>query len=237
MSKNRDTSWARLDAIFEEINNSVFRRGHIAVGFSSAINGSGTAFDFEWFKRNIMKIRSAVGEDKALEAALIRDGIFIDFFDDINVYDEKPRNTEEFNRLRGQWASAQLHTLINNIRFFPSALLGRHYDHVNKIFQWMLVPRTIMMGVIAVMSILLPFVYFTLAIKWWVAAALFLFACSLATPDYLVDKNWDSDFLRAPLLILWGLINIARVGRNEANNRIDSAKHIIKSKLPTIRHR
>ena len=37
MAKNLDTSSARLDAIFEEINNSIFRRGHINLGLSSAL--------------------------------------------------------------------------------------------------------------------------------------------------------------------------------------------------------
>jgi cellulose synthase/poly-beta-1,6-N-acetylglucosamine synthase-like glycosyltransferase len=70
MSKNRDTSAARLDSIFEEINNSIFRRGHIALGLSASINGSGMAYDYEWFKTHIMKVRTA-GEDKELEAMMV----------------------------------------------------------------------------------------------------------------------------------------------------------------------
>ena len=36
LSQNRDTISARLSAIFEEINNSIFRRGHITLGLSAA---------------------------------------------------------------------------------------------------------------------------------------------------------------------------------------------------------
>lgn len=234
MSKNRDTSAARLDAIFEEINNSVFRRGHIAVGLSAAISGSGMVFDFEWFKQNIMKIRQPLGEDKALESALLRDSIYIDYFDDIHVYDEKTRSTADFNDQRSRWASTQLHALINNIRFLPKALLSRNYDFVNKILEWALVPRTIMMGIIAVMCIVDPIIYSTIAVKWWVTAALFLFACSLATPDYLVDKHWDRDFLQAPVVLFWGIINIFRAGSKEAHDRIGSARWALHTKLPSI---
>ena len=42
-AKNRDTDTAILDAASEEINNSIFRRGHVALGFSSALIGSGMA--------------------------------------------------------------------------------------------------------------------------------------------------------------------------------------------------
>ena len=46
ISRNRDTAAARMDAVFEEINNAIFRKGHINLGLSSAIAGSGTAYDF-----------------------------------------------------------------------------------------------------------------------------------------------------------------------------------------------
>ena len=73
------------------------------------------------------------------------------------------------------------------------------------------------------MSIVLPFIYLTLAVKWWVIGAVILFAFALATPDYLVDKNWDYDFVRAPLVSLGGLLNIYRAGRIEASDRFGSA--------------
>ncbi len=232
MSKNRDTSAARLDAIFEEINNSIFRRGHIVLGLSAAINGSGMCYDFEWFKRHIMKVHTA-GEDKELEAMLMREHVFVDYFDYIHVYDEKTRKTNDFNRQRTRWASTQLHSLVNNIRFLPTAILNRRYDQIDKIVQWLLVPRTIMMGIIVVMSVVLPFIYFSMAIKWWATGALVMFAFSLATPDYLVDKNWDKDFLYAPLVIFGGLLSIGLVGKSEAGSRLKGiADHLPKMPVP-----
>jgi len=227
MARNLDTPIARMDAVFEEINNSIFRRGHLAVGLSSALNSSGAVFDFLWFKRNIMKIRTSVGEEKELEALLLREGIYIDYFDHIHVYDEKTRLVRDFNNQRGRWTYIQLHNLLNNIRFLPIAMMNSQYDLMDKILQWMLIPRTIMMGFIAIMSIVLPFIYFTLAIKWWVIAAIALFAYSLATPDYLVGKDWDKDFLRAPLITIGAIYNIFRAGRDEAGNRLDAFSHLV----------
>lgn len=227
LTRNRDTSMSRLDSIFEEINNSIFRLGHNVLGFSAALNGSGMIYDFEWFKSAIMKVKTS-GEDKELEALLLRDGIFIEFFSNIYVYDEKTRNMTAFNRQRGRWAATQLHTLLNNLAYLPSALLNRRYDLIDKLLQWILVPRTILMGVIIVMSIILPFIYFTLAIKWWIAAAVIMFAFSIATPDHLVDKNWDHDFLHVPIVILWGLANIVWIGIKELSSRILSARKAIK---------
>jgi len=229
LSANRDTAIARLDSIFEEINNSIFRRGHQVMGLSAALNGSGCVFDFQWFKNNIMKIRSTTDVEKSLEGLLMRENIFIDYFEDIHIFDEKTRTLKEFNRQRKKWIHSQLHVLGNNIRFLPSAIINRHYDHIDKILQWMLVPRTILIGIIVIMSIILPFIYMSLAIKWWIAGAVILFAFALATPDYLVDENWDKDFAKAPLVSLGGLANVFEATKSEASDRLGSAAYRLKT--------
>lgn len=214
MSKNRDTAYAMLDATFEEINNSIFRLGHIAMGMSSALAGSGMAFEFNWFKDNIMKAKTA-WEDKELEAMLIRQHIFVDYFDHIFLFDEKTRQTGDFNRQRKRWIFTQFHSVMKNFRFLPSAIINKQYDLVDKIVQWMLVPRTVMMGIIVVMGIVLPFIYLTLAIKWWVIAAWILFIFALATPDYLVDKRWERAFFKVPFIMLKSLLNLTILAGNK----------------------
>lgn len=228
LSRNMDTPVARMDAIFEEINNIIFRRGHISIGLSSSLNSSGSVFDYQWFKHHIMKIRSAVGEDKELEAMLLRDHIYIDYFEDIHVYDEKTRTVRDFNNQRGRWTFIQLHNSLSNIHLLPGALMNSNYDLADKIIQWFVVPRIIMMGYISIMCICLPFIYFTLAIKWWIIAAIAIFTYALATPDYMVGKHWDKDFLRAPLITIGALYNIFRAGRNETGTRLYDAIHFIK---------
>lgn len=222
LARNRNVPIARLDAIFEEINNSIFRRAHLNVGLSSALGSSGCVFDFQWFKQNILKMHSHIGEEKALEALLMREGIYIDYFDDIHVYNLKNTSVRDFNDQRAQWTYIQLHSAVNHLRYLPAAIFGRHYDLADKITQWMLVPRTIMMGIISIMSLVMPFIYFTPAIKWWVVAAAAILAFAFATPNYLIDKHWDADFLNAPLVSIGALFNIFRAGRDEAGNRISA---------------
>lgn len=218
ISRNRDTAAARMDAVFEEINNNIFRKGHINLGLSSALAGSGVAYDFEWFKANVMQARTA-GEDKELEALLLRQGIYIDYFDNIYVYGEKKRTTTTLNEQRGRWASQQFQNFFRNIKYLPGAIFSKQRDLADKIIQWMLIPRTTMVGIIMLMCIILPFIYFTLAIKWWILAAVVLFFFALATPDYLVDEMWDKTFLRSPFVTLWGklyvYINKLKFNRNK----------------------
>ena len=199
--RNRDTSTARLSTIFEEINNSIFRRGHITLGFSSAIMGSGVAYEFEWFKNNIMKVRG-MAEDKELEIMLIRQRIYIDYFDNIYVYDEKKREVSEFNRQHRYWVFEQMYSAAKNMRYLPAALFNRQYDLIDKIIQWLLIPRSILIIIAFVMSLALPFIYFSLAIKWWVVTVIWGFSLAIATPDELVDKNWDKDFITLPIVTI-----------------------------------
>ena len=205
ISRNRDTAAARMGAVFEEINNNIFRRGHINLGLSAALAGSGVAYDFEWFKENVMKAKTA-GEDKELEALLLRQGIYIDYFDNIYVYGEKKRTTTKMNEQRSRWAAQQFNNFFRNIKYLPGAIISKQRDLADKIIQWMLIPRTTMVGIIMLMCVILPFIYLTLALKWWILAAFVLFFFALATPDYLVDEMWDKTFLRSPFVTLWGMI-------------------------------
>ena len=70
-----------------------------------------------------------------------------------------------------------------------------------------------MVGIIMLMSIVLPFIYMTLVIKWWILGSLALFIFALATPDYLVDEMWDRTFLRSPFVTLWGIISTKLLGK------------------------
>ena len=205
LSKNRDTAPARLSAVFEEINNSIFRRGHVAIGLSAASAGSAMAFDFDWFKANIMTAKTSF-DDKELEIMLLRQHIFVDYFDDIFVLDEKVRKAEEFNRQRRRWMFSQFGTIIRNIQYLPVAIFNRQYDLIDKILQWMLLPRIMMMGIIVLMGIITPVIYFTLALKWWFLFAAVLLIFALATPNYLVDKHGNRIFFMVPIIVLSSIV-------------------------------
>lgn len=202
ISRNRDTVAARMDSIFEEINNAIFRKGHINLGISSALAGSGTAYDFAWFKANVMKTKTA-GEDKELEALLLRQEIFIDYYDNIYVYGEKKRTTTKLNAQRGRWVSQQFRIFGRNIKFLPGAIFKKQYDLADKIIQWMLMPRIAMVAIMILMSIVLPFIHMSIVLKWWFLISWTLFIFALVTPDYLVEEMWDKTFLRSPFKSLW----------------------------------
>lgn len=212
LSQNRDTASARLSAIFEEINNSIFRRGHITLGLSAASAGTAMAFDFNWFKENIKTVTTAF-DDKELEIRLLRQHIYIDYFDDIMVFEEKARNAEDFNRQRRRWILSQFTTIFRNILYLPGAIFTKHYNLMDKIIQWMLLPRLALIAVILFMSVIMPFIYFSLALKWWILFGFVFFVFALATPNYLVDEKWDKTFYMAPLIFLSSILSKTILGK------------------------
>jgi cellulose synthase/poly-beta-1,6-N-acetylglucosamine synthase-like glycosyltransferase len=212
LSLNRDTVSARLSAIFEEINNSIFRRGHISVGLSAAMASSGMVFDFPWFKQQILATKKNWA-DKELEAVLLRHHIYVDYFDYIFVFSEKARQAEEFNRQHRNWVLTQWQAIFRNLRYLPQAVIQKHYNMIDKLFQWMLMPRMVMMVIIIFMCIITPFIYFTMAIKWWALFAIVLFIFAMATPNYLVDEKWDKTFFKLPVVILSSILQRFKLGR------------------------
>ncbi|MEA3503946.1 MAG: glycosyltransferase family 2 protein, partial [Bacteroidota bacterium] len=153
IAKNTDTPFARLDAISEEINNCIFRRGHRALGVSSALIGSGMAFDYELYKTYMATIDS-YGEDKELEFKLLKDDIKIEFVDEALIYDEKVSVTKVFVRQRTRWLFNQI--LYAQKYFFEGIKLlftKGNFDFFDKMFQQFLPPRILFIGLTSLLTL------------------------------------------------------------------------------------
>src|SRR3989339_1084303 len=208
-AKNIKGDMAILDAISEEINNSIFRKGHVNMGFSSALIGSGMAFDYKWFK-HIVKQLSTSGEDKELEILLFKDRIFVDYLDNLMVYDEKIQGERGFYNQRRRWIAAQFGSLFSALKDLPGAIFSRNIDYVERIFVWMLPPKIIIMGIIALTSLVTLVLQWRLTIKWWALLVLMLISFAMAVPDFLITKRSLKAINRLPLIFIMMFINLFR---------------------------
>lgn len=209
-AKNINGDIALLDAISEEINNSIFRKGHVNMGLSSALIGSGMAFSYKWFSKNVTKLSTA-GEDKELELLLLKEGVYIDYLDHVPVYDEKTRNKEVFYNQRRRWLAAQFGSLFTGIKDLPGAIINGRIDYIDKLFQWTLLPRVVTLGLIIIFAIFTSLYDWRLSIKWWLSFMLLTFSFALATPDHLVTKESIRAIKRVPLLFMLMAINMFRL--------------------------
>ncbi|MEO8713088.1 MAG: glycosyltransferase, partial [Parafilimonas sp.] len=82
VAKNIDTDFAVLDGCSEAINNHIFRKGANALGLSSAVIGSGMAFEFNMVKNILSNISAVSGFDKPLQLKIVESGIKIKYLED-----------------------------------------------------------------------------------------------------------------------------------------------------------
>lgn len=209
-AKNRNTEIAVLDGLSEEVNNSIFRRGHVRLGVSSALIGSGMAFNYQWFYDNVKHLSTA-GEDKELEVLLLKQRIFIEFLDDVYVYDEKTQGEKGFYNQRRRWLATQFAQWGRVFKDLPGAILSGNIDYSDKLIQWMLPPRLILFGGIIVMGCIMQIIDWPLALKWWGLFLIMGITLCLAIPDKLVDDQFKKSINKLPLLFLMMVINLFRL--------------------------
>ncbi|NQY09505.1 MAG: glycosyltransferase [Flavobacteriales bacterium] len=198
-AKNKNTQFAYLDAISEEVNNHIYCKGPSAVGLSSRLVGSGMAFDYSLFKRLIRTINAVGGFDKELEMKLIQEGVVIQYLDSALIYDEKVSKSEVFEKQRTRWISAQYHFMM---RIMPGAcieLFKGNLDYFYKALQLTLPPRLLLPGVLLIGSIVLQVFEVSVLANVWTAMFIGnVIAYSLAIPNKFWNKKLWFGFLALP---------------------------------------
>lgn len=209
-AKNRNTDIAVLDGLSEEVNNSIFRRGHVRLGISSALIGSGMIFNYQWFHDNVKHLVTT-GEDKELEVLLLKQRIFIEFLDEVYVYDEKTQGKKGFYNQRRRWLATQFAQWGRVFKDLPQAILSGNIDYSDKLIQWMLPPRLILFGGIIVMGSIMQIIDWPLALKWWALFLIMGVTLCLAIPDKLVDDRFKKSINKLPLLFIMMVVNLFRM--------------------------
>ena len=209
-AKNRNTDIAVLDGLSEEVNNSIFRRGHVRLGISSALIGSGMIFNYQWFHDNVKHLVTT-GEDKELEVLLLKQRIFIEFLDEVYVYDEKTQGEKGFYNQRRRWLATQFAQWGRVFKDLPQAILSGNIDYRDKLIQWMLPPRLILFGGIIVMGSIMQIIDWPLALKWWALFLIMGVTLCLAIPDKLVDDRFKKSINKLPLLFIMMVVNLFRM--------------------------
>ena len=199
-AKNADNDVAVLDGASEEINNTIFRKAHNRLGLSSALIGSGMCFKYELFKKNVFLLSTA-GEDREMEALLLHQEVFIKYAPEIHVFDEKVSNQDNFQRQRMRWMTAQVQSLLNNLPKIPEAIIHGKINFIVKTIQQALIPRSILIVLLAGISIFMTIFMPTWCEKWWVLFALLAISLFIALPRPLRYRSF-ARVLAIPGLVL-----------------------------------
>lgn len=199
-AKNADNDVAVLDGASEEINNTIFRKAHNRLGLSSALIGSGMCFSYELFKKNVFQLSTA-GEDREMEALLLHQEVFIKYAPEIHVFDEKVSTQDNFQQQRMRWMTAQIQSLLSNLPKIPEAIIHGKINFIDKTIQQALIPRSILIVLLAGISIFMTIFMPTWCEKWWVLFALLAISLFIALPRPLRYRSF-ARVLAIPGLVL-----------------------------------
>jgi len=209
-AKNLNTSFALLDSISEEINNSIFRKGFRNLNFSSALIGSAMAFDYAMFKTMMKEVEVVGGFDKEIEMRLSKRRIKVEYLPDTYVYDEKVQNAEVFTRQRRRWLSAQIHFFGRNfIPSLKSLFTEGNVEYFIRAMIYVQLPRILLLAVLVFMtpfSLLVNSTAWTIA--WLMALILIIFVFAFAIPRKFYNFNFFKAVLALPKGIFMMMISL-----------------------------
>ena len=224
-AKNLNTNFALLDAISEEINNSIFRKGFRRLNFSSALIGSAMAFDYKMFKKMMAEVEVVGGFDKEIEMRLARRKIKVEYLPEPYVYDEKVQNSEVFTRQRRRWLSAQVHFFGSNLLPSIKSLFSKgNFEYFVRAMIYLQLPRILLF---AVLIILVPLSFFVNPIGWIIAWCLALVLLILVFVFAIPLRFYNFNFFKAVLTLPKGILMmmVSLLSVKKGNKKFIHTKH------------
>jgi len=215
-AKNDDNDIAVLDGVSEEINNTIFRKAHNRIGLSSALIGSGMCFNYHWFKENVYKLTTA-GEDRELEALLLKQKVHIHYEPNIHVFDEKVSNKDNFQKQRLRWMTAQIQSFFRLLPYIPWAIRTGNLDFIDKTLQQALIPRSMLVILTLGLALLMTIISRVWCLKWWLLFLTVCIALYIATPRQLRKHSVFGKILSLPSLVWKMVLNVLKIDRKNTD--------------------
>ena len=210
-AKNTNTVLALLDAASEEINNQLFRRGHAALGLSSALIGSAMAFDYRLYREQMRSITSS-GEDKELEIKLLKMRVPILYIDDMIVLDEKVQKAGSFVNQRARWIANQILQAKNNVAEGFRQLFAGNINFFDKLMQHFLMPRLFLVVAVFVFSGLATlFLYGAYFYLWLLIAVITYFSILISIPGRMYTFRLLKSVSYLPKAVLLMTLSLFRL--------------------------
>ena len=219
LAKNTNTPVAILDAISEEINNHIFRKGFRAVGLSSALIGSGMAFNYRLFKRVMRNVDAVGGFDKELELWFTENRLVIEYIDNALCYDEKVQNFDTLGNQRRRWLSVQFIYLgMNAVPSIRSLFRNGNIDYFIRTWQQAILPRILLLGLVTLMALGSLFFWPAVAAGAWILLWLLLVtSLALSIPTSFYNRSLLMALLYIPMGIWRMFLSLIRIkGANKS---------------------
>lgn len=221
-SKNINNNISYMDSVIEEMNNSIYRKGHNAINISSSIIGSGVALDYKWFIENVQNLEST-GEDKEIEELLLKQNHFIYYNEDIIFKDEKVSNKKSIKYQRRRWIGTQFHLLKLLLLNLLSEIKKGNINYIIKIIETIILPKSLLIGFLFITTLIITIISPIFSIVWWGMLILLLASLYVAIPKYLRDKRLIIALSNLPHYFMMMFVNLFKI--KSANKSFIHTQH------------
>ena len=138
---------------------------------------------------------------KAMETALLQENIFTEYMEEVVCYSKKEENTDGYEAQRMGWLRSQYSSTIFALKKLPLALLQGEWDYSNKLFQWLIPSRFLLIVYILICAIVTSILDWALCFKWYALLIVIGITFLMALPEGEINKRFKRAVWALPILI------------------------------------
>lgn len=216
LSKNTDSTYAKLDSIGHIYNTFVEREAKMELGLSSCILGLGIAIETELY-HSVMYKDGLGGFDKKLQADIVTAIPQLAFAEDAVVYDEKVDDGGTLEKQRTRWIYAYFKYFAINWKVFMTGLKRFNFNLMFFGFTAVKPPLFITVGLALCCMIGGYFLNPYIGLAWAAIILLFIISFILIVVTQSRQKGMLKAILYIPVFVLRqvsALFKIKKAGKS-----------------------
>ncbi|MEO8109714.1 MAG: glycosyltransferase [Ginsengibacter sp.] len=200
LSKNFDSTYAKLDSVGHIYHTFLERKVKMELGLTSAILGLGIAIDLDIYNE-IMYTNKLGGFDKKLQVQLAKKLPSIAFATDAIVYDEKVDSGEALEKQRTRWIFTYFTYFKDSIALFVNGLYTLHMGRILLAINMLRPPLFLTIAAALFMTVVSFFVKPFIAIIWIIILVLFAINFVLIVITQSNQKGMAKALVHIPKMI------------------------------------
>ncbi len=201
LSKNIDSTYAKLDSVGHIYHTFLERQIKMDLGLTSAILGLGIAIDLDLYNE-IMYTNQLGGFDKKLQVQLAKKLPTIAFAKDAIVYDEKVDDGDALEKQRTRWIFTYFIYFKDSLKLFADGIVKFHAGRLLLGFNMLRPPLFLTLALALIMTIISFFVMPVIGIAWLIILFLFAINFILIIATQSTQSGMVKALIHTPKMIL-----------------------------------
>ena len=216
LSKNIDSTYAKLDSVGHIYHTFLERQMKMDLGLTSAILGLGIAIDLVLYNE-IMYSNQLGGFDKKLQVQLAKKLPTIAFAEDAVVYDEKVDDGATLERQRTRWIFTYFTYFKDSFKLFMNGLATMHPGRLLLGFNMLKPPLFLTLILAILITAISLFIKPVLALIWAIILFLFTLNFILIIVTQSKQQGMAKALIHTPKMVLRQCVSLLKIKKANKN--------------------